>query len=42
MEKNESKKDENSCNFNHQLHTENVNFTKKHFSSDRPTNQLHV
>lgn len=28
MENNESKKDENSCNFYHQLHTENVNFTK--------------
>lgn len=28
MENNESKKYENSCNFYHQLHTENVNFTK--------------
>lgn len=27
MENNESKKYENSCNY-HQLHTENVNFTK--------------
>lgn len=28
MENNESKKDENSCNFYHQLHTANANFTK--------------